>query len=171
MRQDGKDIIVLKQTTNFPSRWLYDLLHELGHAVQSRGQKEYALIEEESISVNQENRTEEEFANKFAADILLGGRAEIIVKKCVDRANGKVEYLKNIVPKIASSERVDVDALANYLAFRLSLQGINWWGAANNLQQERGEPRHIAIEVMSRYSNLDSLNETDRELLIQALVQ
>ena len=39
------------------------------------------------------------------------------------------------MPQVAAREHVPADALANYMAFRLSLQRINWWGAATNLQE------------------------------------
>jgi len=65
---------------------------------------------------------------------MLDGRAEELAEQCVTAAKNRVELLKNAVPSVAQSGGVQVDALANYMAFRLSLQGINWWGAANNLQ-------------------------------------
>ena len=56
------------------------------------------------------------------------GRAEDLAERCVQAARGSVERLKVAVPQVAAREHVPVDALANYMAFRLSLQGHNWWG-------------------------------------------
>ena len=83
---------------------------------------------------------EEEEAMAFAGGVLLGGRAEELAQKCVTAAEGSVEKLKGVVPKIARVEGVDVSSLANYMAFRLTLQGIEWWGTATNLQACSGDP-------------------------------
>jgi len=77
--------------------------------------------------------------------------------------------LKAVVPKIADQENVSVDALANYMAFRLSLQGENWWGAANNLQVSSTVPWQTARDFLLERANFADLNEVDRNLLLQAL--
>lgn len=84
-------------------------------------------------------------------------------------AKGTVEWLKQAVPRVANRENVAVDALANYMAFRLSLQDINWWGAAENLQVTDSEPWAIARDLLLSHCALDKLNEVDRNLLILAL--
>ena len=62
-----------------------------------------------------------------------------------------------------------VGALANYLAFRLSWQGVNWWGAAANLQVDDGDPWTIARDVFVERFPYDIDNELDRQLLDRAL--
>ncbi len=88
---------------------------------------------------------------------------------CVNAARGKVEFLKSAVPRIANRENVPADALANYMAFRLSLQGINWWGAANNLQGVDSDPWQTARDCLLGQVSLERLNEVDCSLLLQAL--
>ena len=109
------------------------------------------------------------YANRFAGDVILDGRAEELAKLCVEAARGRVELLKSIVPGIASREGVRVDALANYLAYRLSLQDISWWGTATNLQETDSNPWQIARDVFLENVPLQNINEFDRNLLIQAL--
>jgi dephospho-CoA kinase len=101
--------------------------------------------------------------------VVLDGRAEELAEQCVAAAKGSVELLKNAVPRVAQKGKVQTDALANYMAFRLSLQGINWWGAASNLQGDGSSvmctPRDLLLEKIQ----LGLLNPIDRDLLLRAL--
>ena len=91
----------------------------------------------DDVTAPERTRSEEEIAaSQFAGDIVLDGCAEEIAQASVDQARGSVERLKSVVPDVAGRFGVDSGALANYLAFRLSWQGINWWGAAANLQRD-----------------------------------
>ena len=166
-RVDGRSIIVLKQQTLSEAKWLFDLLHELGHARQHPDQQEFAVIE--SGVIGQDQKREEQEASTFAGNILLDGRAEELTKKCVEAAKGAVERLKTIVSQIAIQENFPVDVLANYIAFRLSLQKIDWWGAAQNLQTLSTAHWEIARDIFLERVNLDNLNEIDRDLLIRAI--
>ena len=77
--------------------------------------------------------------------------------------------LKAAVQRVALEEGVLADYLANYMAFRLSLeQGQNWWGTANGLQAI-GNPWEIVRKVFFERAHLSQLSEPDRELLAQAL--
>jgi tRNA uridine 5-carbamoylmethylation protein Kti12 len=100
---------------------------------------------------------------------MLDGRAEELAEECVKVAQGSVERLKSAVVRVAEKEKVQTDVLANYMAFRLSLQGINWWGAANNLQSHDTKtlctPRDLLLERL----NLVQLAPIDRSLLLRAL--
>jgi transcriptional regulator with XRE-family HTH domain/Zn-dependent peptidase ImmA (M78 family) len=168
-RVEGRNIIVLKQQTKSESRWLSDILHELRHAGEAPDQNEFAVIEEDEVAQGQRPSREEQAASSFAGDVLLDGRAKELAQKCVQAAQGKLERLKAVVPKIADQENVSVDALANYMAFRLSLQGENWWGAANNLQVSSTVPWQTARDFLIERAKFADLNEVDRNLLLQAL--
>ena len=100
---------------------------------------------------------------------MLAGRAEELAELCVRAAKGGVERLKAAVPRVATRENVPVNALANYMAFRLSLQGINWWGAATNLQVPGPDPWQMARDIFLEQADFERLNEADRNLLLQAL--
>lgn len=168
-RIGGRNVVVLKQKTASLARWLIDLLHETFHAGQEPDRAEREVIEAAETSPDRRESAEEEDAIRFSGDVALGGRAEELAELCVREAGGRVERLKVAVPTIAGRERVPVDVLANYMAFRLSLQGINWWGAATNLQAAGKDPWLVARDWLVPRLTLDALDQTERDLLVRAL--
>jgi len=168
-RYDARNVVVLKQTSRHMSRWLFDLLHELFHAAQNPDQSSFEVLEADENSAERRDSEEEVAASQFAGDVLLQGKAEEIAQACVRRAHGSVERLKNVVPEMANEFRVEVGAVANYLAFRLSWQGISWWGAASNLQKDDGDPWEAARDVFLERFPFEVHSEVDRQLLTRAL--
>jgi ribosome-binding protein aMBF1 (putative translation factor) len=168
-RANGRNVIVLKQRTQSLARWLFDLLHELRHAAEDPISPTHAVIEEAETSPARLNSEEEKEAYWFAGEATLGGRAEELIDECVRRANGSIPRLKAVVPEVARTTGVDTAALANYMAFRLSLQGENWWGTAMNLQPKDESPWEVARDVLLQRANLARLTGIDRELFVQAL--
>ena len=166
-RAAGRDIVVLKQKKGSLSRWLFDLLHEFWHTGQKRDEVDRMVLQGEGMLFGVDQDEEEE-ANLFAGDVMLKGRAEELAKLCVEAAKGKVEYLKSVVPRVALSEGVSSSALANYMAFRLGLQKINWWGTAENLQERDEDPFHLACGILMARTDFSKLSPPDRELLLQA---
>jgi transcriptional regulator with XRE-family HTH domain len=165
-RAAGRNAIVLKQQTRTPSRWAFDLLHEIRHAGEEPDAEEYAIVDDDDSSPTD---AAEIAANRFAGDVLLDGRAEELTEECVKTAKGRLEYLKSVVPLVARRNGVQIADVANYLAYRLSLQGENWWGAATNLQQGGTDPWETARDAFLRRADLHALNPLDRGLLTQAL--
>lgn len=161
-------VIVLKQMTLFQARWLYDLSHELGHAVKHLSKSRATIIEAEEISPFSDTDAERE-ASDFATELVLFGRAEELAQLCVNRARNRLQNFKVAVAEVATNERIPVDTLANYMAFRLSKQGENWWGAANNLQVTEPSPWELARAELMKRIDLKKLNTEDRMILIQAL--
>lgn len=168
-RYEGRNVVVLKQTSKHEARWLFDLLHELFHAGQRPEADTLEVIEADETSAERRNSAEEIAASQFAGEVVLDGKAETMAQACVQMARSSVERLKSVVPTIAAENGVSVGALANYLAFRLSWQGVNWWGAAANLQAEDGDPWTIARDVFVERFPYDIDNELDRQLLDRAL--
>jgi ribosome-binding protein aMBF1 (putative translation factor)/Zn-dependent peptidase ImmA (M78 family) len=166
-RMDGRNVIALKQKTRSQSRFVFDLLHEMRHAADDPESPVLEVIETSKAPSTEELPKEQE-ANKFAGDVLLDGRSEELAQMCVQASQGRLEWLKGAVPKVAEKEGVQVDALANYLAYRLSLQGENWWGAANNLQTEDNPWETVRDELLRRVE-LDVLESHERELLLKAM--
>jgi len=166
-KSHGREVIILKQGARRSSRWAFDLLHEIGHILSGLDGADGGVLDGNDMSIDEG----EQAANQFAGDVLLDGRAEALVQRCVGEAKGSVERLKGLVPRVASSEHVDTSALANYLAFRLSIQKINWWGTATNLQSEDDDPWSMCRDVLIAQADLASLNPLDRDLLKQALVR
>lgn len=168
-RYEGRNAVVLKQNSRHEARWLFDLLHELFHASQRPEAETLEVIEADETSSDRRNSDEEIAASQFAGEVVLDGKAEILAQACVQAARNSVERLKSVVPTIAGKNSVGVGALANYLAFRLSWQGVNWWGAAANLQADDGDPWTIARDVFVKRFPYDIDNELDRQLLDRAL--
>lgn len=168
-RYGGRNVVVLKQNSRHEERWIFDLLHELFHAAQRPEAEILEIIEADETSAERRESDEEIAASQFAADVVLDGRAEELAQECVKQAKGSIERLKSVLPVVASRAGVSLGALANYMAFRLSWQGINWWGAASNLQSGDGTPWALARDVfLSRFSfALDT--DLDRRLLERAL--
>ena len=168
-RVSGRNLIVLKQRTASTARWLHDLLHELWHAGNEPELEQHPVIEESEMSASQSKSPQEIAASQFAGNVMLAGRAEELTELCVREAKNSVERLKQVLPRVAKREGVTVDALANYMAFRLSIQGINWWGAATNLQRGGWGPHCTPRELLLERVNLNCLNEVDQNFLLRAL--
>jgi Zn-dependent peptidase ImmA (M78 family) len=164
-----RNIIVLKQRTMSDARWLFDLLHELCHAGQDPDKDEFVVLEGADDAQGLQLAEEEKMASQFAGNVILDGRAEELVEKCVQAAHKSVEQLKRAVPTVARQEHVSTDALANYMAFRLSLQKLDWWGAANNLQVPSTAAWRTTRDLLLARANIEVLDEVDRDLLLQAL--
>ena len=168
-RENGRNVIVLKQKTSSCSRWAFDCLHEFWHAGQEPEMLERTVLENHDTLSSSHGRNEEIRANRFAAAVLLEGKGQVLAEKCLAEAHGDLKHLKNAVRKVATREDVPVDSLANYLAFRLAYeQGVNWWGVANSLQ-ETNDPCKIVRNVFFERADFSKLAEPDRELLAQAL--
>lgn len=168
-RYGGRNAIVLKQTSEHQSRWIFDLLHELYHAGQCPEDETFALVESKATSRDRRESREEVAASQFAGDVMLAGKAEMLAELCVREAAHSVERLKSAVPRIAQMHGVSTAALANYLAFKLSQQGINWWGAAANLQDTDSDPWRVTRDVFLDRHPLQIESEVDRVLLDRAL--
>lgn len=167
-RVNHRNVIVLKQRTMSDSRWLFDLLHELRHAGQDTDKDQFAVIEASDDTQEVQIAEEEKTASQFAGNVILDGRAEELIDMCVKSA-GNIPRLKRVVPVIAQREHVSIDALANYMAFRLSLQNEDWWGAANNLQIPSTAAWQISRDFLLRNANFEILDEANRDLLLRAL--
>ena len=85
-RVGRRNVIVLKQQTRYPARWLNDGLHELRHAGQEPLQEERTVIETEDILRGRQDSEEEGEARYFAEDVIFGGRAEDVAQLCARKA-------------------------------------------------------------------------------------
>jgi hypothetical protein len=162
-------VIVLKQKSVHEERWLHDALHEAYHAGSEPERQSHETIEAEETSRERREAPEEIEAAQFAGDVVLAEKSEEIARACVAAANGSVERLKSVVPGVAKRYAVETGAVANYLAFRLSWQGINWWGAAANLQRDGQDPWQIARDIFLERFPFGEITDGDRDLLERAL--
>lgn len=168
-RFGGRNIIVLKQRTVSDARWLHDLLHETHHAASSPEATEFAWLDDDAMPVERRNAPEEKRATRFAGDVQLQGNAEAMAQECVAAASKKADRLKAIVPRVAKAHGVSTGALANYLAWRLEMDGINWWGTAANLQEVGGDPWRVVRDFLVPRLDWSQLDRLDRDLLAKAL--
>jgi transcriptional regulator with XRE-family HTH domain len=164
---DDRTVIVLKQTTDSVARWLQDLLHEVGHLRDPDLGDVRSWIDLGDIG-QWSDVPEEIAANDFAADVLFEGRAGHVVAQCKKLAGGSVERLKAIVPAVARQAEVMPDVLANYLAFQLSADGINWWGTAASFQ-EPGTPWRTVVDELLTHLDFSALDQVERAILMDAL--
>lgn len=168
---DGRHIIVLKQGNRSAARWAFDLAHEMCHLIDHTSRFRVlpdGLIDDDTVAGWAEDPAEAR-ANRFASRVLLGPNSHELVETVVSKADGKVEHLKGAVTEIARDHNVDLGALANQIAFQLAAQDINWWGAASNLQPSSRDPWRIARDALLARLDLGSLNDSQRDLLVQAL--
>ena len=172
-RFNGRNVIVLKQQSKFQSRWLFDLLHEYWHATQEPDKLERKIVDLGEVLVKTDDQ-EELDANKFAEEVIFGGKSEELFDECFTSSRGRIQFLKSVVQRIALENSVDVGSLANYTAYRLSNMGENWWGTAHNLQTKEN-PYSKAYEILiSRIdpSMLNSLEDPlEQEIIQNALYQ
>jgi hypothetical protein len=170
-RINGRGTIVLKQPTQTASRWLFDLVHELGHLAEAGPCQEFAAIEAEGTSDGRRLSEEELRAHAFAGDVLLEGRADRLYEAAWRESKGRMNRLKNAVCKIATAEGVDIGLFANHTAFRVAQdKGENWWGAARNLQADGAPPYETVLAVLREKVDVDALGELESGLLEQAFV-
>jgi hypothetical protein len=166
----GRKVIVLKQSTKYHARWIFDLLHEMYHALAHLDEANASVIESEELNPFLDSQSDEEKeANTFSRYVLFGNRSEEIVDHCVRLAHGRVENLKSAVTNIARSENLRPDILANLVAFRLSLSNQNWWGAATSFQIAEPDPFTVASNKLVKHISIEELNTMDQSLLKIAL--
>lgn len=168
-RIESLDIVVLKQTTAFPARWSFDLLHETYHARARGSTPDSGTIDAVDPLTTSSTDPDERAANEFAGAVLLGTNPDALAEEAAAKARGSVERLKGIVPEVARAHGVETDALANYLAYRLSFQELNWWGAATNLQPRHVHPDLVARDELLARCDFSILDRVDRDMLREAL--
>jgi transcriptional regulator with XRE-family HTH domain len=165
----GRGVIVLKQTTRVSGRWLFDLLHEVAHAVETEGDVEANIVDSDEAALLQRHSDREASANDFAAAVLLRDRADELAQIAVAAAGGRIERLKGVVPNVAREHDVSIDALAFHLAYRLKAENnIDWWAAATNLSS-KADDWSIARDHFIAGADFSVLGDIDRRLLIRAL--
>jgi transcriptional regulator with XRE-family HTH domain len=164
---EDRSVIVLKQTTDSPAKWLHDLLHETGHLRDDDRAQPRSWVELGEVHAWSSDPAEQ-VANAFAADVLFQGRAAPVVEACLTRSRGSIELLKRTVPEVAQAAAVPVDVLANYVAYQLSAQGTNWWPTAATFQLV-GTPWRTVTDMLIEHLDFTILNSVERAALLDAL--
>jgi len=165
----NRHVIVLKQNTDSHARWIFDLLHEIYHVFAHLSEINSSVIESEELSpFSSQDTIEEREANSFANQVVFNGKGEELAQQCVAVA-GNIENLKKAIAKIARQENIREDFLANYIAYRLSYQGENWWPTAQKLQVTEPRPFDIVKSKLEKRINILKLNPIESNLLSTAL--
>ncbi len=165
----GTNVVVLKQGELSAAKWLVDLLHEIFHAGRFPERLDHEVVEEPETAASRREDPEERQATWYAALVATDGRAEDLFMAAFEEAGGDLRRLKGAVARQATRSGIDAGVIANYVAHRLSLQGVSWWGAAANLQDRSLDPLRIARDVFFRRFDFSRLDETALELLQLAL--
>jgi transcriptional regulator with XRE-family HTH domain len=168
-RINGTNVVILKQGEKSSAKWLIDLLHEIFHAARFPDQLNHAVIEEAETSDHRREDEEERRATWYASLVATDGRAEEIFAALINETSGNIRFLKNAVARKATATGLDAGVIANYVAYRLELQHVDWWGAAANLQDRSIDPLAVARDTFFRRFNFSALNEDELELLQLAL--
>lgn len=167
---EGKHVIVLKQNTQSHARWIFDLLHELYHVFVHLDEDNTSVIEVEELNpFSNTEATEELEANAFANQFVFEKHAEEFAQESVELAGYKIENLKNAVVKVAKKRKIREDFLSNYLAFRLSKQGENWWSTASKMQIIDPDPFTISSSFFQSKIQMKNLSPLDFNLLNTAI--
>ncbi|MBI9013899.1 MAG: hypothetical protein JEZ08_16815 [Clostridiales bacterium] len=152
--------ITLNQQTNTTSRWKFDLLHELYHALTM---KDNAYIEVDDIMHSEDE--EEERASMFAHYVVFGTEVESYLRLAVEKSDENVAYLKRAVEEVSNEYNLNLNDFSNYVAYRLQQQKLSWWGVAKVLQTETDDPREISLSVLQDYMETGDLNDLLSNLL------
>jgi transcriptional regulator with XRE-family HTH domain len=170
LRIKGRNVIVLKQSIRYTSRWLFDLVHELHHAAEQPEELTFAKCNEDPTRFERRESDDEVAANEFAGNVLLNGYANELYEAVLQQAQYQISKLKSATVCVSESSNEDVGILANYVAFRLKADHfVDWWGAAANLQAEDDDAVGVTRQIFLSRFPFDLLSDNDRELLEQAL--
>lgn len=167
---DGRHVIVLKQNAQSHARWIFDLLHELYHVFAHLDEDNTSVVETEELNPFSNNESIEELeANSFANQVIFNNRAEEHAEQCVAIAKWDIKNLSKAVVQVAKKEKVGVDFLSNYMAFRLSFQGENWWSSAIKMQITEPNPFTITTNFLKNKIQMQKLSPMDFNLLNTAI--
>lgn len=169
-RVDGRNVVILKQRTASVDRAMHDALHEVFHASQEAELRARSVIDAADTMVITSDPEEEE-ANMFASNVLLGGRANELAIEVAELARNQGPLLKSATSKVALRHGVSEGALANHLAWILQQQEppVDWWGVAHNLQHAEDRPLDYANSVAFARLMPPGAPDIDAELLFNAL--
>lgn len=157
---DGTKAIILSQQNKSVSRWKFDLLHELYHALVM----DYSIYIERTDIMYQDNQ-EEKQASEFASYVIFGQEMESILALILEQSGGHMELVKNITDSIAKEFDINLDDLANYVAFRISKRPYSFWGAARNLQSDLRNPVDILLDRLSKEIHAVDLSSFEFNIL------
>lgn len=163
----SRNVIVLNATSQEASRWLFYILHEMGHIVDDHDDPELVEVtpgQDPVIAKERENQ-----ANEYATAAIFGSKSEELFNFVQDKSGGDLANMQRAVRYVARHHHVDIGALAFNVAYRLAQQGHDWWGAAMNLQGDEADCWRITRDALLERLDWESLDSLDADLLARAL--
>lgn len=166
---EGRVVVVLKQRTPWASRWTFDLGHELGHIARHLDESRPSLVElQETNPLAPTDDDDEQEAHDFAGELLLSD-PDAIAQEAAERSLHRLPRLKREISAVAEEHKVDPGALASYMAWRLELEGENWWATAAKLQDSAVNAPQLATTALLERLDWKRLTDDDAALLRAAL--
>jgi Zn-dependent peptidase ImmA (M78 family) len=166
---DGRVVIVLKQRTPWESRWTFDLGHELAHVARHLDASRSSVVEiDDANPLAPTDDDDEQEANDFAGELVLGD-ADALAQQVAERSRHRLPRLKREVQTAAQEHGVDPGALASYMAWRLELEGEDWWATAAKVQDLSTDAPRITRDALLERLDWEILTDEDAALLRAAL--
>lgn len=163
---DDRKVIVLNQQTDTISRWKFDLLHELYHALTM----EYSAYIER-VDIMQQNDEEEKNASNFASFVIFGQEVDSFIKIVLERSRGNVQFIKNIIIDVAQQFKLNVDDFSNYVAYRINSYSINLWGTAANIQSDKRSAKEVTRNYLLEKLDYSSINSNDLLVIQRSILE
>ena len=173
IRVQNRNVIILNPKKPYIATWLFDLLHELSHAGQDPDKESFDEIQDVVTSHKRRTSKEEIDANEFANAVIFGKNSNNLFNQCIERADGKLNLLKKVIPQVAKEFNVMTDALANYVAHKAKanpkFKYKELLAMAESLQLEKDNPYEIATDIFFDRFPFKIKDGIDHDLLLQAL--
>lgn len=161
---EEKKAIVLSQQYKSISRWKFDLLHELYHALTMDNT---SYIERTEIMYQQDEQ--EKKASEFACFVVFGQEMDSYLQMVIERSNGQAERIKSSISAIAKKYGIEIGDFANYVAFRISKTPLNFWGVAENLQTDKRDPMVVLLKHLYQNITIGKIDSFEFNILQNAI--
>jgi transcriptional regulator with XRE-family HTH domain/Zn-dependent peptidase ImmA (M78 family) len=163
---DGRPAIVLKNAIRTPERWAFLLAHEMDH---SRNPDETSVLESDLAVKEWRDLPAEQAADTFAEELLLDGKAEALAVLITNRAGHSAPALKSTVIEVAEAVGISAGMLADFVAYRVSTDAVNWWPTAVAMHTADVDAWQVARSVLFAHVDLSRLDSLDRDIFIDGM--
>jgi len=168
-RQASSPVIILSSSRKESGILTFDLAHELGHLALGH-LEEGILIDEKILSDNESrlessNDAEENEANKFAADLLLGNCVEDLANKTMNSVQHLVNWANK---KVKENPTVGLDSVILNYAWHSGDWGRSH-SALKQLSLDISNDQQTINSYLADRLNWDNFNDETYEYLEKAL--
>jgi transcriptional regulator with XRE-family HTH domain len=168
-REDPRPVIALNPSSAFESRWLFDLLHELGHLADPTLASDRGSADAVHSEISSTDRDPQEvYANDWANTVLFGVPIDELVDEVEILTQGRRSARQRAVHRVARRRSLDEQCLAFAIAFELSGRGDDWWSGASAMQLKTS-PWATTQGKLLGHLDLSLLPSDDVDLVASAL--